>query len=235
MKKLTVMVPCYNEEKGIGQVISTIPKVQLRKLGYKTEVLVINNRSTDKTAEVARLAGAVVVFEGKQGKGHAIRKGVKNISKDTDIVVMLDGDNTYKASEMLRLVEPLDRGFCDAVIGTRLDGKIIGDSMHWSHFVANHGFTFLVRAFYNPKVRDVCTGYWAWNYSTIKKLSKHLESPGFAIEMEMATKMGKLNIETYSVPITLDYRAGESTISAVSDGLRILGMGLKNIFWSPAR
>jgi glycosyltransferase involved in cell wall biosynthesis len=235
MKKLTVMIPCYNEEKGVGKVISSIPKSQLRKLGYKTEVIVINNRSTDRTAEVARLSGAIVVYEDKPGKGHAIRTGIKNISNDTDIVVMLDGDDTYKSFEMLRMVEPIDTGFCEAVIGTRLDGKIVGDSMHWSHYVVNKVFTFMVQTFYNPKVRDVCTGYWSWKFSVLKKLSKHLESPGFAIEMEMATKMGKLGVETYSVPVTLDYRAGDSSLSAIPDGLRITHMWAKNLFWVPRK
>ena len=78
MKKLTVMVPCYNEEKGITKVISKIPRAKLKALGYEVEVLVIDNNSKDRTTEVAKKAGARVVFEGKQGKGHAIRKGVKS-------------------------------------------------------------------------------------------------------------------------------------------------------------
>ena len=112
MKKLTVLIPCYNEEKGIGAVIDNIPFETLLKLGISTEVLVIDNNSKDHTAQVARSKGARVVHEKNQGKGNALRTGFRSISDDTDFVVMLDGDNTYKSSEIVRMIEPLNSGFC---------------------------------------------------------------------------------------------------------------------------
>src|SRR3989339_680781 len=105
LKKITLLIPCHNEAKSIGKVIKDIPKKKLKKLGYTAEVLVIDNNSSDKTAQIARKLGARVVKEEKKGKGNAVRKGFRSISKDTDFVVMLDGDNTYKAHEMPRLIE----------------------------------------------------------------------------------------------------------------------------------
>src|SRR3989338_3872938 len=136
-KKITILIPCYNEEKGIAEVIKDIPKAKIKKAGFRIEVLVIDNNSKDKTAEIARKLGARVIQEKKQGKGNAIRTGFRNISKDTDYVVMLDGDNTYKPHEILRLIEPLESNFCDVVIGSRLEGKMNGHALSFSHRLAN--------------------------------------------------------------------------------------------------
>jgi dolichol-phosphate mannosyltransferase len=118
-KKITLLIPCYNEEKGIGSVIDGIPRKKLKQDGFKIEVLIIDNNCTDKTSEIAIKKGARVICETNKGKGNAIRTGFRNISKDTDYVVMIDGDDTYKTSEILRLIEPLDSGFCDVIVCPR--------------------------------------------------------------------------------------------------------------------
>ena len=235
LKKITVIIPCYNEEKGIGKVIKDIPKEKLKKLGYKTEVLVIDNNSTDKTKLVAVNNGTKVIFEPKQGKGNALRTGFRNISKDTDYVVMLDGDNTYKAYEIPRLIEPLNSGFCDVIIGSRLEGKIKGHSMSPSHRLANWFFTFITRHFYGANVTDTCTGYFAWKAKVVRKLNGYIKSQGFAIEAEMITKLAKLGHRVYSVPITYEKRHGDSKLSPIGDGLKITWMLIKNVGWKPGR
>jgi len=231
LKKITVIIPCRNEEKGIGKVIEGIPKNKLKKLGYKTEVIVIDNNSTDKTKEIARKKGAKVIFEKKPGKGNALRTGFRSISRDTDYVVMLDGDDTYKGYEIPRMIEPLDSGFCDVIVGSRLEGKINHHSMSFSHRLVNWTWTFLVRQFYGANVTDVCTGFFAWKRKVIIKLNGYIKSPGFAIEAEMITKMARLGHKIYSVPITYDPRHGESKIAPIGDGLRISWMLFKNIVW----
>jgi glycosyltransferase involved in cell wall biosynthesis len=111
MKKISIVIPCFNEEKGIGKVIDAVPQKALKKLGFKTEVIVIDNNSKDNTSKVAKEHGASVVFEKKQGKGAALITGFRSLSPDTDYVVMLDGDNTYRPSEIPRLIEPLHSNF----------------------------------------------------------------------------------------------------------------------------
>src|SRR5258708_26029733 len=96
-EKVTILIPCHNEEKGIGSVIDGIPLRLLNKLGYDTEVIVINNNSTDRTAQIAEKRNARVIVEEKKGKGNAIKTGFNSVSPDTAYVVMLDGDNTYKS------------------------------------------------------------------------------------------------------------------------------------------
>jgi len=184
VKKITVVIPCYNEENGIAAVIRSLPRSVFRRHGYKLEVLVVDNNSTDNTAKVARAAGAKVIHESQQGKGNAIRTAFYNVSDDTDYVVMCDGDDTYKAHEMLRLIEPLDSGFCDVVIGSRLGGKIAKGSMKGFNRLGNWLFSFMVRMVYGVNVTDTLTGYFAWKREVIQQLRQHLQSSGFSIEME---------------------------------------------------
>jgi len=232
MKKLTVLIPCYNEELLVGEVIDNIPLDLFKKIGIKVEIIVIDNNSTDKTVEVAKSKGARVIFERKRGKGNALKTGFKNISKDTDYVVMLDGDSTYKSKEMLRMIEPLYSGFCDVVIGSRLSGKMKSGSMTYLNRIGNWFFTFLVRYFYHGNVTDVCTGYFAWKREVVENLVKHLDSEGFSIEMEMVTKMVKLKYQIFSVPISYRHRNGtKSRLRPIRDGLGILGVFFKNLNW----
>ena len=234
MKKLTVLIPCYNEEKGIGKVIKSIPKTKLKAIGYKVDVLVGDNNCKDKTAEIAKKAGATVISEKKKGKGNMVKTLVKNISKDTDIVVMLDGDNTYKPQEMLRLIEPIDTGSCDVVLGSRLSGHITPGSMPTFNRMGNWMFTFWVRVFYHGNVTDVCTGYFAWKYANVKQLFKFINSEEFTLEMEMVTKMAKMNYNIISVPITYDQRGQSSSeLKALTDGRKIMFEGIKNLNWKP--
>lgn len=233
MKKITVIIPCYNEEKGVGKVIDDIPRKKLKERGYNLEILVMDNNSGDKTAEVAKGKGARVILEKKQGKGNAIRTAFKSISDDTDYVVMLDGDNTYKPREILRLIEPLKSDFCDVIVGSRLEGKMNGNAMSFSHRLANWFFTFIVRHFYGANVTDTCTGYFAWKKEVVDNFNGYLKSDGFAIEAEMITKIARLGYRIYSVPITYDPRHGDSKLSPISDGIKITSMLLRNINWKP--
>lgn len=233
MKKITALVPCYNEEQGIAAVIKGFPYDRLQAQGYQLEVLVVDNNSKDRTAEVARAAGATVVHEPKQGKGNAIRTAFYNISDDTDYVIMLDGDDTYKSDEMLRLVELLDSGFSDVVIGSRMGGKMDDGSMKGFNRLGNWGFSFLVRTIYQVNVTDTLTGYFAWKREVIVQLRQHLQSAGFAIEMEMITKMARLGYDIYSVPITYAPRLGESSLRPIYDGSRILREFLRQLRWRP--
>ena len=233
LQKLTILIPCYNEEESIAQVIEKVPKEKLRHLGLETEIIVVNNNSTDKTREVAEKAGAIVIDEKRKGKGNAMRRGFASLSADTKYVVMLDGDDTYHPSEVIRLVEPLQSGFCKVVIGSRLGGRMQSDAMNNVSRLGNWLFTHMVRLTYKVAVTDVLTGYFAWTKEAIDDLAPHLHSAGFAIEMEMITKMARLKYEIYSVPISYHPRIGTSNLRPVHDGFRILKMFTKNLRWCP--
>ena len=233
IKNITILIPCYNEEHGVGAVISAFKSDSLKKRGFDVKLVVIDNNSKDKTAEVAKAHGAEVIFEKKKGKGNAIRSGFANISNDTDYVVMIDGDHTYRPKEVLRLIEPLESGFSTVVLGSRLYGNKSEGSMKGFNMLGNHLFTFLVRSLYRVPVTDVLTGYYAWKNSAIANLLPHLKSEGFTIEIEMITKMAKLGEQICSVPISYDKRAGSSNLRPVADGIQILLVLIQNIFWRP--
>ncbi|MBR9705437.1 glycosyltransferase family 2 protein [Candidatus Pacearchaeota archaeon] len=232
-KVISIIIPCHNEEEGVASVINEIPKKRLKFLGYTVDVLVIDNNSSDNTAEVAKGLGARVIKELRQGKGRAIKTAFLNIHKDAEFIIMLDGDDTYKAHEIPRLIEPLESGFCDVIIGSRLEGKMNGKSMQFSHRLANWFFTFMVRHFYFANVTDTCTGFFAWKRHVITSLNGHIKSKGFAIEAEMITKMARMGHCIYSVPITYDKRAGDSKLAPLGDGLKITKMLIKNMKWKP--
>jgi dolichol-phosphate mannosyltransferase len=233
IKKITILIPCYNEEKGLGKVINGVPLKKLVFFSYQTEIIVINNNSSDHTVKVAREKGVNVVSEKKQGKGNALKTGFRNISSDTDYVVMLDGDGTYKSEEILRLIEPLENGFCDVILGSRLEGKQNDCSFSFSHRLANWFFTFFTRRFYLVNITDTCTGYFAWKKKVVDELAPHIKANGFAIEVEMITKMAKLGYKIYSVPITYNKREGHSKLSPILDGIKITWMLFKNLTWKP--
>jgi glycosyltransferase involved in cell wall biosynthesis len=146
---------------------------------------------------------------------------------------MCDGDDTYKGYELLRLVEPLNSGFAKVVIGSRMAGKMKAGSMKGFNRFGNWFFSFLVRVVYRVNVTDTLTGYFAWDREVIVQLRQHLKSAGFAIEMEMITKMARLGYLFYSVPITYEPRLGESALRPIHDGARILREFARQLHWCP--
>ncbi len=231
--KISILIPCHNEEDGIGHVLAEIPRAEMLGYGLETEVIVIDNNSTDKTAAVAKEFGVKIIHERNKGKGHALRAGFNAVSKDAGYVVMLDGDHTYKPSEILRLIEPLSSNFCDVIVGSRLGGKLNANALSFQHRVANWMFTFMVRQFYKANITDVLSGYFAWKKEVVDVLKPHINANGFAVEMEMITKMVKLGYKIYSVPITYDQRKGMSKIDSIRDGYKIMHMLITNLSWQP--
>jgi len=228
---VSVIIPCYNEAGSIAKVIRGFHKSLLIRDIFTFDIIVVDNGSTDRTAEIAIQAGARIVSVPKKGKGNAVRAGFRSIDPKAAYVVMIDGDDTYRPEEVLRLLEPLHNGFCDVVVGSRLGGKIHGDAMSKLNRAGNWSYTHLVRLIYKVNVTDVLSGYFAWKRSVIKKLAPQLHSRGFTIEMEMITKMARMGCEVYSVPISYHQRNGHTHLRPFNDGAHILHMLSKNLNW----
>lgn len=233
MKTISIIIPCHNEEHGIGSVLEAIPYQKLRELGYDAEVIVIDNNSSDKTYKVARQKGVTLVKEDLIGKGNALKTGFTTIDSQTDYVVIIDGDDTYKPQEIPRLIELLENDFCDVVTGSRMGGKTVRGSLQPSHRLANWFFAFLVRHFYLANITDALSGFFAMKAEVVKDLMRYLDCDGFAIEMEIITKLRRLGYSIYSVPITYDRRLGRSKLHSFKDGLKILRMFYRNLAWDP--
>ncbi|CAN5239846.1 hypothetical protein BH09PAT2_BH09PAT2_01380 [soil metagenome] len=176
MEKVTVIIPCYNEEKGIGKVLDSMPFKKLAHHGFQVDVVVVDNNSKDSTKEEVRKRNIKIIHEPLRGKGHALKTGFMSVSPDTKYVVILDGDNTYKAEEMPRLLEPLQNNFCDVIVGSRIGGKTIRGSLTSSHRFINWVFAFMVRHFYNANITDCLSGYFAFKRESLNKLVGHLDS-----------------------------------------------------------
>jgi glycosyltransferase involved in cell wall biosynthesis len=234
-EKVAILIPCYNEEQGIAKVIEKIPYQLLEANGFEARVIVIDNNSSDRTAEVAASMGARVICEQAKGKGNAMRTGFASVGSDIAYVTMLDGDNTYDPREMLRLIEPLKSGFCDVVIGSRLGGRVTKNAFKAQNRFVNTLYTSLVRRFYGANITDVLSGYFAWRGDVVIGMRDHLQSSGFSIEMEMISKMVKLDYAIYSVPITYSVREGETKIESLKDGVKIIMTFSRNLFWVPSK
>src|SRR3972149_10503377 len=103
MKLISIIIPCRNEQLGIGFVLNDIPHAKLKELGYQTQVVVVDNNSTDQTAKIAQSMGATVIYEKRLGKGNALKAGFRYVKDTADYIVVIDGDNTYKSQEIPRL------------------------------------------------------------------------------------------------------------------------------------
>jgi len=233
IRKLTILVPCYNEEDGIGIVLDNVPRDRLTSRGYDVETVVIDNNSKDRTAEIAEAKAARVISEKRQGKGYAMMTGFKSVNDDSDIVVMIDGDSSYDIREIERLIEPIESGFGDVVVGSRLHGKMATESMSAKNRWGNWLFTFLARVGYKTNVTDVCSGFFAWKKQVVDNLIRNIESRKFTIEMEMIAKMSRMNYQCYSVPISYNSRNGNSSLRPFKDGVQILQAWAKYLRWKP--
>jgi len=213
MKHVTFLLPAYNEEQSIGPLLKDISRYP------KSKVIVVDNNSKDKTADIAKKSGANVLRERKQGKAYAIKRGFENIK--SDFIVMLDADNTYDPQEAQKLVKPLMEGKADVVLGSRLLGKREKGSISRFNLVGNHLLSFFASILFS-KVTDVCTGYWAFRRNVIDDLLQEgIDSDGFDLEVEMFSKVSKNNFRVLEIPINYKNRLDTPKLNGFNDGVKI--------------
>ena len=221
-KGLTILLPTYNEVDALPKVVKTLPMDVLREAGWEPRIVVADGRSTDGTQEKATELGLVLIVQGPaSGKGFGMREGfARFLAHGDDVLVMLDADGNYAPNEMLRLLQHLEKGSYDVVIGSRLRGDIQRGAMSRLNWIGNHILTWFDVALYQVFISDVCTGYWAFRRSAIQKMS--LNSTEFEIEAEMYTACATEGLRMSEVPISYAPRIGESKLGSIGDGVRIL-------------
>lgn len=213
LSNVTFMLPAYNEEQSIGNLINKFGKYE------KSKVLVVDNNSHDKTAQIAFNAGADVIHEKKQGKGNAVKKGFKTTK--SKFTVMLDADDTYDPVDAVNLLKPLMEDRADVVLGSRLKGKREKGAISNFNLLGNHLLS-LCATILHSKVSDVCTGYWAFNKNAINHLLEEgIDSEGFEIEAEMFSKISSSDLRVLEVPIQYKKRSDETKLNSVIDGGKI--------------
>lgn len=222
MNDVSFIIPAYNEEESIGRLLETIITIY-----PDSKILVIDNNSNDKTAEIASNLCVEVIFEKKQGKAHAMRTGFSH--SDSKYVVMLDADNTYDPNDAERLVEPLRNGEVDLVLGSRLNSNKEKGAISKRNTIGNHILSLIASFFYHP-VSDVCTGYWAFNDRVLNYiLDVGLDCSGFEMEAELFAKISKKKqFKISEIPISYKTRADKPKLKSFSDGYKIFITLLKH-------
>lgn len=205
---VSVVIPALNEEEPIGEVVREVLATKIPR-----EIIVVDNGSTDRTAERAQAAGALVVTA-PRGYGNACARGA-NAASAADIIVFLDGDGSDVPSFMPSLVDPIMRGTHDFVIGSRTRGKREPGSMNFQQVFAGYLAGFLMRLRYGVRYTDMCP-FRAIRRDAYEALGLREETYGWNLEMQM--KAARAGLRILEVPVAHRCRAGG--VSKVSGSLR---------------
>lgn len=216
-KRISVLIPAFNEEKSIALVIKELPK------GLVDEIVVIDNGSTDATREVALRQGVKVVGEKRRGYGCACLKGLASIGK-TDIVVILDGDYSDYPEQITRLLEPIVSDKADFVIGSRVLGEVEYGALTPQAYWGNRLALFLIHRLFGYKFTDMGP-FRAIRFESLKMLNMTDKDFGWNVEMQIKALNYGLTIQ--EVPVDYRKRIGTSKISgsicaAIKAGAKII-------------
>ena len=215
MDKIAVLIPCYNEERTVEKVVADFQRALPEAVVY-----VYNNNSTDRTAELAEKAGAVVRNEYKQGKGNVIRSMFQDI--DAACYIMADGDDTYPAEAARELADRVLHHGADMVVGDRLSSTYYTQNKRPFHNFGNALVRWGINLLFNNDIKDIMTGYRAFSYEFVKTFP--VLSQGFEIETEMSIHAVDKNMQIENVVI--DYRdrpeGSVSKLNTYSDGFKVI-------------
>ncbi len=216
-ERISIVMPCLNEEKGIVRCI-TWAQEGLLKSGLPGEIIVADNGSTDRSVELALAAGARVVHQPLRGYGNAYHKGFA--ASTGTYIIMGDADQTYDFREIPQLIAPLREGY-DYVLGSRFSGTILPGAMPWTHrYIGNPVLTFILNVLYGLKSSDAHSGLRAFTREAYLRMG--LTSPGMEFASELVIKAAQSRLRVAEVPITYYPRAGASKLNALRDGWRHL-------------
>ena len=215
MDKIAVLIPCYNEERTVEKVVADFQRALPEAVIY-----VYNNNSTDRTAELAEKAGAVVRNEYKQGKGNVIRSMFQDI--DAACYIMADGDDTYPAEAARELADRVLHHGADMVVGDRLSSTYYTQNKRPFHNFGNSLVRWGINLLFDNDIKDIMTGYRAFSYEFVKTFP--VLSQGFEIETEMSIHAVDKNMQIENVVI--DYRdrpeGSVSKLNTYSDGFKVI-------------
>src|SRR5580692_11037866 len=216
--RIAVLVPCFNEEAAVGTVVA-----DFRKALPSADIFVYDNNSKDRTAAVAREAGAQVRSEHRQGKGHVVRRMFADV--DADIYVLVDGDATYDAASAPRMIDRLLSDHLDMVVGLRVDRAEA--AYRHGHRTGNRMLTSFLSSVFGQAFKDILSGYRVFSRRFVKSFP--VLSDGFEIETELSVHALELALPVAEIETPYYARpAGSfSKLNTWRDGFRILGTILK--------
>jgi glycosyltransferase involved in cell wall biosynthesis len=213
---VSVIIPALNEEEPIADVVRAVATTTIAH-----EIIVVDNGSTDRTAERAREGGARVVAQPRHGYGRACTAGVRALSPECDIVVFLDGDGSDCPEFMHQLVDPIIAGKHDFVIGSRTRGNREPGSMNFSQVISGQIAGLILRLLYGVCYTDMCP-FRAIRRDALQRLGMREETYGWNLEMQMKAARARLRI--LEIPVNHRCRAGgESKVSGTLRGTFVAG------------
>ncbi|PSG90679.1 glycosyltransferase family 2 protein [Aurantibacter aestuarii] len=228
MTHITVIIPAFNEQDSIAKVISEIPSIV-------SEVIVVNNNSSDLTAKNAEQAGATVLHQPERGYGNACLKGLDYVSKQTskpDIIVFLDGDYSDYPEELIKVVNPIIDQDIDFVVGARVKALREPGAMTPQQVFGNWLATFLMKLFFKSRFTDLGP-FRAIKYQKLLQLNMQDQTYGWTVEMQLKALKQKLSYT--EVKLRYKNRIGVSKVSGtvkgtIFAGIKILGWIFKYSF-----
>ena len=206
--KISVIIPAYNEEESLPHVLNDLPQDRLH------QIIVVNNRSTDRTAEVARANGATVVYEKRQGYGQACLSGMAVLDAP-DIVVYLDGDYSDYPEEIDLLVAPIIKDEADFVVGSRMILKESRKALLPQARYGNMLAVFLIRLFFGYRFTDLGP-FRAIRYKSLQAIGMRDRNFGWTVEMQIKAVQKSLRIR--EIPVRYRMRIGVSKITGTVSG-----------------
>jgi len=215
MSAVSVIIPALNEEEPIAGVVREVAATKV-----PADIIVVDNGSTDRTAERAREAGARVV-KAPRGYGRACATGVAALWPECDIIVFLDGDGSDCPEFMNQLVDPIAAGTHDFVIGSRTRGQREPGSMNFQQILAGRIAGMVMRLLYGVRYTDMCP-FRAIRYDALERLGMREQTYGWNLEMQM--KAARAGLRILEIPVNHRRRAGgESKVSGTVRGTFIAG------------
>ena len=216
MKKIAILIPCYNEEITVAKVITDFKKELPDALIY-----VYNNNSTDNTLQIAYENGAIVKNEYRQGKGNVVRNMFRDI--DPDVYVLVDGDNTYPANMVHQLIKPILMETADMVVGDRIsNGTYKKQNKRLFHDFGNGMVRNTINRLFKTNLKDVMSGYRAFSRTFVKNIP--ILSKGFEVETEMTLHALDKRFIIKEIPIEYKDRPNKSKskLNTFTDGYKVI-------------
>ena len=212
--QIAFIIPCYNEQSSVARVV-----LRAKDLFPSARVYVCDNNSSDKTSEVASKAGAIVYFEPRNGKGNAVKRLLRDV--DADVYIMIDGDDTYDMQYLPEAVDRLIREGFDLLTGDRMAISQVQSSFRKGHRFGNIIFTYLFRAIFAIKTRDVFSGLRVFSRRLVKSFP--IVSSEFEIETELTIYAARMGLPVADFPTSVRSRQeSESKLKTYEDGSKIL-------------
>ena len=213
---ISVVIPCLDEAQGVGKCVDKALRA-LREMRVPGEVIVVDNGSTDASAEIAARAGARVVHERRRGYGAAYLRGFREARGQ--YLVMGDADDSYDFLDIPRFIAPLERNCFDMVRGTRLRGNILPGAMPWTHrWIGNPVLSGLLRLFFHTRISDSHCGMRSFTRDAFDRM--HLRTQGMEFASEIIVNALRENLRIHEVAITYHPREGVSKLSGLRDAWR---------------